>query len=135
MLVSAPDGRGIEVQRRWFPWRVKKRDVSENALGSLDLIDGLDGVVFGIILTILIFLFGTIILFGFELVLVVVLLVPVLALLRVFWLLPWIIEARNGDTILGIERVRGWRDSEDRIREIAAAYQRGEDPFLGKRIA
>jgi len=40
-----------------------------------------------------------------------------------------VIEATDGDTLLGRERVRDWRDSSERIREIAAAYQRGQDPF------
>jgi hypothetical protein len=47
----------------------------------------------------------------------------------VFWVLPWIIEATNGDLLLGIDKVRGWRESSERIDEIAAAYRRGEDPF------
>ena len=134
MLVSALDGRGINVGRRWFPWRIKKRNVSDNALDLLDVADGLEGLVISLVLAIVVFLFGTIIFFGFEVVVVIVALVPLLALMRFFWVLPWVVEARNGETILGIERIRGWRDSEDRIREIAAAYQRGEDPFLGKRI-
>ncbi|RNL79133.1 hypothetical protein [Nocardioides marmorisolisilvae] len=134
MLISAMDGRGINVQRRWFPWKVKKRDVSGNALEAMDLTDGIEGIVFGLIFAILVVLFGSIIFFGFELVVVLVLLIPILALLRVFWVLPWIVEATHGNELLGVEKVRGWRDSEERIRDIAAAYQRGEDPFLGKRI-
>ena len=95
---------------------------------------GIEGLVFGIILAIVVALFGSIILFGFELVVVLVLLVPLLALLRFFWVLPWVVEATHGNELLGVEKVRGWRDSEERIRDIAAAYQRGEDPFLGRRI-
>jgi len=134
MLISAMDGRGINVQRRWFPWKVKKRNVSGNALEALDFTDGVEGIVFGLVFAIVIALFGGIIFFGFELVLVLVLLLPLLAVLRMFWVLPWVIEATHGNDQLGVEKVRGWRDSEERIREIAAAYQRGEDPFLGKRI-
>ena len=33
------------------------------------------------------------------------------------------------DSVLGADKVRGWRDSSERIREIAAAYERGQDPF------
>jgi hypothetical protein len=129
MLVSALDGRGIRIRRRWFPWRVKKRNVSDGALDVMDFTDGLEGLLFGLVFAVVIALFGSIILFGFEILLVAVLLVPLIALLRAFWVLPWVIETTNGDTLLGIEKVRGWRDSEERIREIAAAYQRGEDPF------
>lgn len=135
MLVSAPDGRGIEVRRRWFPWRLRKRDIKVNggdALSFID-IDDLGGLVFSIVLAVVFVLFGgiilTMLLFGFELVLLLLLLVPVLALARVFWVLPWIVEAAHGGETLGSVAVRGWRDSEAKIREIAAAYQRGEDPF------
>jgi hypothetical protein len=55
--------------------------------------------------------------------------VPLLVLARVFWMLPWIVEARYGDTLLGIDQVRGWRDSSERIRQVSAASERGEDPF------
>jgi len=71
----------------------------------------------------------TVVIFGFEALLLLALLIPLLALARIMWVLPWVIEATNGDTVLGRERVRGWHDSSERIREIAAAYQRGEDPF------
>jgi hypothetical protein len=36
----------------------------------------------------------------------------------------------RADTVLGVDRVRGWRDSSERIREIAAAYERDQDPFV-----
>ena len=64
-----------------------------------------------------------------EVFLLLILLLPLLAAARMFWLLPWIIEATNGDAVLGTVGVRGWGESEERIRAIAAGYQRGEDPF------
>jgi hypothetical protein len=39
------------------------------------------------------------------------------------------IRTASGATVLGVDNVRGWRDSSERIREIAAAYERGQDPF------
>jgi hypothetical protein len=138
MLVSALDGRGIKVRRRWLPWKPLKRRIDP---GWVDLTGGADDPVSFIVLVIGGFVAGIVLavvltfaLLASEFLLVLGLLVPILALARVFWVLPWIIEATNGDTLLGLEKVRGWRDSEDRIRDIAAAYQRGEDPFLGKRI-
>jgi hypothetical protein len=130
MDVTALDGREIRVRRRWLPWRVKPRDIAgDTPLDTMDFTDGIEGLIFGIILVIIFVLFGTFIFFGFELVFVLVLLVPLLALMRVFWVLPWVIEAQHDHVALGSEKVRGWRDSEDRIRDIATAYQRGEDPF------
>ena len=136
MLVSAPDGRGIDVHRLWFPWRIRKRDF-DGALDPtwLDASDGIEGFVASLILLIVIALFGGIIFFGFELVVVALLLVPLIALLRMFWVLPWVIEARNGELVLYLERVRGWRSSQERIQELAEAYQRGEDPSADPRIA
>ncbi|MFL6108712.1 MAG: hypothetical protein ACJ72L_17270 [Marmoricola sp.] len=141
MLVSAPDGRGIKVERRWLPWRLRKRqfdDVTGDPFMFLDGADDPAGAAVGCVLGIVFFLFGglilTIAVFASEALLLLLLLVPLVAAGRMFWVLPWIIEARNGDALLGTEMVRGWRDSGQRIREIAEAYQRGQDPFLGTRI-
>jgi len=136
MLVSALDGRGIDVDRRWLPWRLRKRkfDTSDaNPFAFVDGADDLAGVAVGLVLGIVFLVFGGIILtvavFASEALLLVLLLLPLFAAARMFWVLPWIIEARNGDTVLGVDRVRGWRDSEARIQEIATAYQQGRDPF------
>jgi hypothetical protein len=135
MLVSALDGRAVEVRRQWLPWRLRPRKVDNDALDPFGVIGGDDpaGLVISLLLALVLLLFGGIILtaliFGFEALLLLALLIPLFALARILWVLPWVIEARYGGTVLGLERVRGWRDSSERIREIAAAYQRGEDPF------
>ncbi len=128
MEILAPDGRGIVVRRRWVPWRLKKRKVTLDDL-PIDFVDGLEGLVIGIVAAIVIVLFGSIILFGAEAFLLLLLLLPLLALARMFWILPWVIEAVYGDQVLGKVGVRGWRDSSEKIRALAEAYQRGEDPF------
>ena len=64
-----------------------------------------------------------------EMILLFLLLLPLLLVARVLWVLPWVIEATYGDEILGVDKVRGWRASSDRIREIAASYERGDNPF------
>ena len=130
MLVSARDGRAVEVRRRWFPWRPRRRiDPADSPFFDLDVSDGLGGLVLSLILIV----FGGVILmvvvFASEALFLLFLLVPLFALARILWVLPWVIETTSGDTVLGRERVRGWRDSSERIREIAAAYQHGEDPF------
>jgi hypothetical protein len=137
MQVSALDGRAVEVRRQWFPWRLRKRKVDLGG-DALSLVGGDDpaGFLISLVLALVLLLFGGIILtvaiFGFEVLLLIALLVPLFAIARILWVLPWIIEAHHGDTLLGRERVRGWRDSSERIREIAAAYERGQDPFLGR---
>lgn len=136
MEVTALDGRTVVVRRQWFPWRLRRRniDLSDGDPFSLmDGGDGLEGIVFGLVLGLVLVLFGgiilTVALFASELILLLLLLAPLFALARLFWVLPWIIEATHDGTVLGLARVRGWRDSSERIRDIAEAYQRGQDPF------
>jgi hypothetical protein len=133
MLVSALDGRAIEVRRRLLPWKPRLRDVDP---GFVDLTDGADDpigfvvmIVLGLVLSLVLAIILPFAVLASELLLVLALVVPLIVLARVFWMLPWIIEASNGDTVLGIDKVRGWRDSSERMREIAAAYERGQDPF------
>ena len=133
MLVSALDGRAVEVHRRLLPWKPRLHDVDP---GFVDLTGGADDpvgflvmIVLGVAASVVLAIVLPFAILASELVLVVALVVPLLALARVFWMLPWIIEATNGDTRLGIDKVRGWRASGERIREIAAAYERGQDPF------
>lgn len=130
MIVKSPEGGWITVRRRWFPWRLRKRQISPDA--ALDFVgfsDGLAGIVAGLVIGLLVVLLGGFVIMGFEAVLVVALLVPILALLRALAVIPWVVEATRGDEVLGIAKVRGWRESTERIRDIAASYERGEQPL------
>jgi hypothetical protein len=135
MEVTALDGRGIDVRRRWFPWRLRARAVDDTGFDPFNVVGGDDpaGFLFSLALAVVLTLFGgviiTILVLGLEAVLLVLLLIPLLALARMLWVLPWVIEATHGETLLGVERVRGWQGSAARIREIASAYERGHDPF------
>jgi len=135
MLVSALDGRAIEVRRRWLPWKPRLRDVDPHFVdltgGADDPLGFLVALVLGLVATVALAAVLPFAVLASEFLLVLALLVPLLVLARLFWMLPWIVEATNGDTLLGIDKVRGWRDSSDRIRDIAAAYERGQDPFAG----
>jgi hypothetical protein len=135
MLVSTPQGRAVDVRRRLLPWKPRLRDVDP---GFVDLTGGADdplgfvaALVLGLVATVVLAALLPFAILASELLVVLGLLVPLLVLARVFWMLPWIVEATNGSTLLGIDKVRGWRDSGERIKEIAAAYARGEDPFAG----
>lgn len=135
MLVNALDGRAVEVRRRWLPWKPRLRDASSE---FVDLTDGADdpvgfvaALLLGVVVSVVLALLLPFAILASELLLVLALLVPLLVLARLFWVLPWIVEARTGDVLLGMDKVRGWRDSDQRIDEIAAAYERGEDPFTG----
>lgn len=136
MLVRSLDGRHIEVRRRWTLWRLRKRKYrNEDAFQRfwvLDL-DGISGIVFSIVFGIVLLLVGGIVLtlavLVSEVILLFLLLLPVLLVARVLWVLPWVIEATYGDEILGVVKVRGWRASSERIREIAEMYRTGGDPL------
>jgi hypothetical protein len=136
MRVTALDGRAIEVHRRLLPWKPRLRDTDPVDAGFVDLTEGADdpagfvvAIVLGLVLSVVLALLLPFALLASEFLLVVALLVPLLVLARLFWMLPWVIEAVDGDTRLGVDKVRGWRASSERVREIAAAYERGQDPF------
>lgn len=135
MIVQARDGRYITVRRRWLPWRLQRREFDGPAdpFSFVDVADGPGSLVVGLLLGIAAFLFGGIVIsvlfLAGEALLLVLLLVPLLLAARVLWVLPWIVEADYAKQALGVQRVRGWRQSGAKIREIAAAYERGEDPF------
>lgn len=135
MIVAAKDGRYVTIRRRWMPWRLRKRriDLDLDPVSFLHGADDLAGIAFGLVVGIVLFLFGGIIatlaIFASEGLLLLLLLVPAVAALRMFWVLPWVIEATHGDQTLGTQKVRGWQESEARILEIAASLREGRDPF------
>src|SRR5829696_8882895 len=135
MLVSALDGRAIEVRRQWFPWRLRRRRITMDGVDPFNVtgVDDPAGFLISLVVGLVVLLFGGIVLtvavFASEALLLLALLIPLFAIARILWVLPWVIEATEAATVLGLERVRGWRDSAERIREIAASYERGQDPF------
>jgi hypothetical protein len=133
MQVTTPEGRAVEVRRRLVPWKPRLRKLDPDFLNLTDGADDPVGflvmIVLGIVAGLVLALVLPFAILASEFLLVLALLVPLLVLARVFWVLPWVIEATNGDLLLGIDKVRGWRESAQRIDEIAAAYRRGENPF------
>ena len=102
----ARDGRTIDVRRRWLPWKPRLRNVEG---GDVWLIDGADDVVGFVVLLVLSF---------------------VVSVLLAFLVRPWTVEARHEGTLVGVEKVRGWRASQERIQEIVTTYERSvDDPF------
>jgi hypothetical protein len=135
MRARTPDGRTVVVARRWAPWRLRARDL-EPGDERLDPAGGLGarGIVAGAVASLLV---GVVLALAFTPqalaleALVLVLAVPALALPRLLGLVPWVVVARHDGLVLGSEPVRGWRASRDRIAAIAAAYERGNDPWPG----
>jgi hypothetical protein len=120
----------------WFPWRLRRRKVSSKNVDPFDFLVGVDdlpSLVFAVVTFLAVLLFGgivaTLAIFASEALLLLLLLVPLLVVARLLWIAPWVIEARSAGTTLGLVKVRGWRGSQERIRDLAEAYRRGEDPF------
>ncbi|HET7689213.1 MAG TPA: hypothetical protein VFK41_02460 [Nocardioidaceae bacterium] len=121
MKVTTPDGRRINVRRRWLPWRRKLRQLEDTPDLGVTAVDDVLAVVAAIVFL----LFLAVLVEA----LVVLLLAPLLLLARVVLGLPWTVEVLEGSTVLGTERVRGWSDATVRIHELADSYERGDDPF------
>jgi hypothetical protein len=132
---TARDGRTIDVRRRWLPWKPRLRDVDGGGdAGGFDLGGGDDlaGVAVVLVIFLLLLFFPVVLavaLLAGE-VLVLLLLLPLFLLARVVPVLPWTVEARHEGTLVGVEKVRGWHASQQRIQEIVTAYERStDDPF------
>jgi hypothetical protein len=130
MKVMDPQGRTVRVGRRWFPWRRRVRDVEGLDVGGVGA-PGEDPI------SVLLAVLGLLLLIPFVLalvllvgeVLLLVLLLPAALLARVVFRRPWTVEATSKGHVLWTEQVTGWTESNVRILEIAAVYERGEGPF------
>jgi hypothetical protein len=131
---AARDGRTIDVRRRWLPWkpRLREADAGVDASGFDLGVDDLAGVAVVLVVFLLVLIFPVVVavaLLAGE-VLVLLLLIPLFLLARVVPVLPWTVEARHEGTLVGVEKVRGWRASKQRIQEIVTTYERtADDPF------
>lgn len=130
MKVMDPQGRSVRVHRRWLPWRRRVRDIEGLDAGGLDG-TGDDPISLALallgVLLLIPFVLGLVLLVG-ELFLLVLLL-PAVVLVRVLFRRPWTVEATSRGHVLWSEQVIGWNESEARILDIAAVYERGEGPF------
>ncbi len=124
------DDRNVRwsVRRRWLPWR-RRASVPDWGPGfdGGSLGDDPISAVIGIVLAVLmlpVLLLALVV--GLEF-LLLLLLVPVWAFLRVLFGLPWTVVTRRDGKIVHEEAVRGWRESAERIEAIAAQLRDGRD--------
>ena len=123
MRVLTDDGRELRIGRRWLPWRPRARDFDGTGdffggLGSDDLVGFALSIVLAVVLALLAPLLLVVLVLSGEW-LVVLALIPLAALLRVLLDRPWVVEVRERGVLLHLEKVRGWRASGERIRELA----------------
>jgi hypothetical protein len=98
----------------------------------LGLPDDLAGVAVVLVIFVLTLLFPVVLAVAILAgeVLVLLLLLPLFVVARMVPVLPWTVEARHEGTLVGVEKVRGWRASQERIQEIVTTYERStDDPF------
>lgn len=124
MRVRDADGVRWSVRRRWLPWKSRAKDLldyvpstgggggfvpDDPILLTLWLVFVLPVVVVGAVV---------IAVLGVELALLLLLL-PVVVLARALFV-GWTLVVRRAGTVVGTERVKGWKASRRRIRAIAA---------------
>lgn len=103
MQVTAPTGRVYDVRRRWLPWRQRIPLDTELLITVLAALE----------------------------VALRVVLAPLVVLLRVVRVIPWVIEvhdvgARSERAVVTRERVRGWGPSQARIRALGRELESRE---------
>jgi hypothetical protein len=141
--VSAPTGAVWRVRRRWLSRRLPRlRRVSGDAAGEVasqpggwlpfdigDVGDLEAWLVAIAALVLIIFVLVPVLLFGFELIIVGVLLATGI-IGRLFLGRPWIIEANSssGETLTW--EVAGWRQSRHALDETARALAAGREPRI-----
>lgn len=134
MDLTAPDGSQWRVERRWLPWRLRRRDPDVAADAAMDATSAADGVLLalGLFLLLLVVtvalpwvLVGAVI--TVELVLLLLLL-PLAVVLRALRVSGWPLDVRREGRLVHAERVRGWRASGGRLQELRDAVGRGDLP-------
>ena len=130
MKVHTPGGETVVVRRQWLPWRQHVRsDAAE--LGSMDFGGGDDlvsAIVIGLVLAILA-PFIAVLLFAVGEFLLLLALLPLFIAARLGWAMTWTVLVTKDGEVLGTRKATGWTDSGVLIHDLAAAYERGEDPL------
>jgi len=130
--VQTPTGETVVVRRQWLPWRQKSRDVDPSDLDLPGDIVGDDpsGLVITLVLLVLILLapFVFVIFFAVAEFLLLVALLPMFVAARLGWAMTWTVMVKRDGTLQGTRKVTGWTESGVLIHDLAAAYERGEDP-------
>lgn len=121
MKLRDADGVRWTVRRRWLPWRVRSKgllDYLPTGGGSSYAPDDPVLLVLWLILVVPVVVVGVALLLvlGLELALLLVLL-PFVVLARALFV-GWIVVVRRNGTVVGAERVKGWRASRARIRAL-----------------
>lgn len=114
------DATGVtwKVKRRWLPWRLRRRDLSDagDFATGVDADDDVIGLTL-IVIFVLLPIVGVVIILFFELALLL-LLIPFLILIRILLRRPWPIEVWKGKRLMEQESVKGWAASSERVHDL-----------------
>ncbi|QMW67944.1 hypothetical protein H4N58_08905 [Mumia sp. ZJ1417] len=122
MKVRDADGVKWRVRRRWMPWRMRTKELLDylppTGGGGSYLPDDPILLTLWLVFLLPVLMLGAIcmMVFGLELAILLMLL-PVVALARAVFF-GWTIVVCRGGTVVGTERVKGWRASRARIRAL-----------------
>ncbi|WP_146207240.1 hypothetical protein [Nocardioides silvaticus] len=129
------DGTTWRVTRRWVPWRRRTKGVGDAwdlvpsiPAGGADPISGIIALVFLVIFAPVILLALVLTIVAAVEFAVILLLIPVVALGRVFFGRHWIVEVRRGFEPYYEMHAGDWQQSRDRIRRITESISRGDLP-------
>jgi len=125
--------RGVEpnkhsrVRRKWLPWRRKAKLKDVDWFDVPDFGDDPIGlIILGIVLVPLI---AILVLFLGEF-LLLLLVLPLVMVARAVFGKPWTIEVSQQRRLLAAEQAKGWKQSGDRIQQIAKLLRIGGLPAL-----
>ena len=127
--VTAPDGREWKVGRRWLPWKPRFRGTDGPDIGdalAFDDLAGLAVLAFVVLLTLAILLLLPVVVLAVEVLLLLILAIAGL-FSRVVLGHPWIVTAihKGPPPIENEWPVKGFRNSGEKVEEVAAALERG----------
>lgn len=116
MKAVTPTGERYRVRRKWLPWRRKANTRDMDWFDIPDLGDDpISMIIFGILLVPVIIVL--VVLLGELLLLLLVF--PLVMIARSIFGTPWTIEVTRKRELVVAEKVKGWRASRERIRQIA----------------
>lgn len=127
MKVLDPQGQTWRIGRRWLPWRLRPRDMSDLSSG-FSLGDDLIGTLVGIVLVVVVLpILLLVVVFALEFALLLLLL-PIVVLIRVAFGRHWKVVVRRGLRFDSETDGGDWSASRERIFALAKAIESGGPP-------
>lgn len=122
MKAVTPTGEKYRVRRKWLPWRRKAKAGDTDWLNTPDLGD--DPISMIVMCILLVPLVVLLVIFLGEF-LLLLLIFPLVMIARAIFGKPWTIGVTRKRNLVTAEKVKGWRASHARIRQLAKLIESG----------